>query len=111
MRSSTEPMESTITARPRSGRAKLNEFGELTGEVDTGVAACLFIDGGKVGEGKVYWSAGGDGGQGQQNVGSVDLAAPEYEGSDASGDQPAKAWIKDDTVTKVDQNLQGRPPG
>ena len=54
------------------GQGEENEFGELTGELGTGVPVCLFIDGGKVGEGLVGW-AGGTGGKGLQNVGDVEL--------------------------------------
>jgi hypothetical protein len=75
-----------------------NEFGEMEGDLTTGVPACLFVDGGRVGEGSVHW-AGGTGGLGQQGVGDIQLVAPVYEGADPAPPQLAGAWIRPGTGT------------
>ena len=104
---SLEVVVEHVHGAPDIGQGEENEFGELTGEIDTGVPVCLFIDGGKVGEGLVGW-AGGPGGKGLQNVGSVALTAPEYEGSDADDKGTAKAWVKPGTGTaKVTRTFNG----
>jgi hypothetical protein len=75
-----------------------NEFGEMEGDLTSGVPACLFVNGGRVGEGIVHW-AGGTGGLGQQGVGDIQLAAPAYEGAGPAPSGLAKAWITAGTGT------------
>jgi len=86
-------------AAPSLDDGPKNEFGEIEGDLQSGVPACLFVDGGRTGEGVVHW-AGGDGGVGNQGVGDIALVAPVYEGADPSGTSAAaKAWIRAGTGT------------
>jgi hypothetical protein len=86
-------------AAPSLDDGPKNEFGEIEGELTSDVPACLFVDGGRTGEGIVHW-AGGDGGVGNQGVGDITLVAPVYEGADPSGTSAAaKAWIRTGTGT------------
>ena len=99
------PIEKEAATADLSNR---NAWGEIDGKVQTNVKPHLFTDGGKVGIGPVYWG-GGDGGQGQQNVGSIDLIAPEYERTEpAAKDKPATAWVKPGTgEAKVTRSYKG----
>jgi hypothetical protein len=78
-----------------------NEFGEYDGVLESDHKACVFVDGGRVGEAAVYFTGGGgNGGRGLQGLGDIALVAPVYEGADpaSAGDQ-ATAWIKPGTGT------------
>ncbi|MSP63778.1 MAG: hypothetical protein EXR72_26220 [Myxococcales bacterium] len=101
-----EHKQATLHEGPR------NRFGEKTGVQSSDVKPALFFNGGKVGQGPVYWG-GGNGGQGQQNVGSIDLVAPEYDGAEpADKDKPARAWIRAATGTaSVTRSYMGVTPG
>ena len=85
-----------------------NEFGELGGTLDGGEAPHAFVNGGKVASGLVHW-AGGNGGKGNQGVGSITLLAPVYKTAEpaAAGGQ-AKAWIEAGTgTTTVTRSYNG----
>jgi hypothetical protein len=76
-----------------------NEFGEIDGVVQSGAKPHLFVAGGMARRGQVYWG-GGDGGQGEQDVGSIDLTAPQYMFSKPkTPGGPSWVWIKQGTGT------------
>ncbi len=94
--------------------AELNEFGEMDGDLKSPQRACVFVDGGRVGEAAIYWSGGGgNGGRGQQGLGDITLVAPAYDGADPAkaGDQ-ATAWVNVGTGTAtVTRSFMGVPNG
>jgi hypothetical protein len=74
-----------------------SEWDEKEGQLGSDTKPHMFVDGGKSGT-ALDNSAGGAGGSGDQDVGSITLVAPVYEGS--GGDAP-KAWIRPGTGTAV----------
>jgi hypothetical protein len=83
---------------PTLAAGERNEWGELTGELTSDVPPTVFVNGGNTGNASVWWGGGGNGGQGNQGVGTITLVAPEYEGKDpAAAGGTASAWIKSST--------------
>lgn len=98
-------------AKPESGTAqpeRRNPFGEMDGEISSGVEPHAFSDLGRVGEG-TWHHCGGTGGKGNENTGAADLVAPVYKSSPPKKPgQQAKAWIKKGTGTiKVERSYNG----
>ncbi len=87
-------------ATPDLSEGPKNEFGEMDGRLDSGVRACVFIDGGRTGAGAVHWG-GGTGGLGGQSLGDITLVAPVYDSGVKAGTPAAqgKAWIRPGTGT------------
>ncbi|MEE6273596.1 hypothetical protein V2J56_09585 [Georgenia sp. MJ206] len=75
-----------------------NEFGEIDRGVVSGTVPHVFQDNGKNGVGLVNW-AGGDGGAGEQSVGSITLLAPLYGFAEPTATTGAKAWVRPATGT------------
>jgi hypothetical protein len=92
--------------------AETNEFGEMDGSIDTGIAPHTFVNKGQVATGK-WHHAGGTGGKGNEGVGSADLVAPIYESAPPKkpgGD--ATANVKKGTgKVKVKRSFNGVTPG
>lgn len=89
-----------------------NEFGEMDGEIDTGVEVHAFTNKGKTGSSQ-WHHAGGNGGKGNENTGSSTTVAPTYDSAPPkkAGGQ-ATAWIRKDTGTvKVKRSYIGVPKG
>jgi Domain of unknown function (DUF4157) len=91
---------------------EVNEWGEMDGKLTSNVKPHLFINGGKTGSGIVQWVPGGNGGQGNQTLGDVDIWSPDYVTEDAAdaGAEHATAWvwIKPKTGTaKVTRSYRG----
>jgi len=88
----TAPQES-------SSPEQLNEEGLLDGELGSGVYPRVFTNSGKSGS-SAAWFAGGAGGQGDQDVGSITVVAPTIESADppAAGGT-ATAWVTAGTGT------------
>ncbi|GAC1362844.1 MAG: hypothetical protein NVSMB32_03660 [Actinomycetota bacterium] len=102
--------EDAETATPTpAGR---NEWGEIDGSMQSDVVPHIFVDGGKTGVGLVNW-AGGDGGAGNQGVGSITLVAPTYEtGPPSTTGGLARAWIRPATGTAtVTRSFKGVQQG
>lgn len=102
--------EEKVTAHLDAGET--SPWGEIDGRLGSDVKPHVFVNNGKKGQGPVYWG-GGNGGQGEQDVGSIDLVAPEYDGLEPPDkDQPAAAWVKPTTGTAtVTRSYRGVTPG
>ena len=92
--------------------AETNEFGEMDGSIDTGVASHTLLNKGQVAKGR-WHHAGGSGGKGNEGVGSADLVAPKYDS--APPKKPganATARVRKGTGTvKVKRSYNGVVPG
>jgi hypothetical protein len=92
--------------------AETNEFGEMDGSIDTGVAPHAFLNKGQVATGK-WHHAGGSGGKGNEGVGSADLVAPIFDSSPSKkpgGDATARVRKGTGKVT-VKRSYNGVVPG
>jgi hypothetical protein len=93
----------SATAKPESK----NPFGEMDGEISSGVEPHAFSDLGRTGE-STWHHCGGGGGKGNQTLGEAVLVAPVYKSSPAVPGKQAKAWIKKGTGTvKVTRSYTG----
>ena len=103
--SSTDEMAGPAEGKPIVHEAKeatldepeTSEWDEKEGQLGSDVKPHVFINNGKSGT-ALDNMAGGQGGTGDQDVGSITLVAPAYEGE--GGDAP-KAWIRSGTGTAV----------
>ncbi len=89
-----------------------NEFGEMDGAIDTGVAPHTFVNKGHVASHK-WLHTGGSGGKGNEGVGSADLVAPIYDSKPPKkpgGDATARVR-KGTGKVKVKRSFNGVVPG
>ncbi len=102
--------EEAVAAEPVA--AETNEFGEMDGSIDTGVAPHTFVNKGQVASAK-WLHTGGTGGKGNEGVGSADLVAPIFDSAPpkkVGGDATARVR-KGTGKVKVKRSFNGVKPG
>lgn len=115
-----EPAAGEVTQPDLGGQAEqaeptpqsMNEFGEMDGSIDTGVAPHTFLNKGQVAKGK-WHHCGGSGGKGNEGVGSADLVAPAYDSAPPkkAGGQATAKVRKGTGKVKVKRSYNGVVPG